>query len=257
MRKGFTLIELLVVISIIIILIGLMLPAIHKVREASYKISCQNNLKQISLAFHNKHIDSNELVNILWPAKLLPYLDQSPLYNQWDQNKSWNSSENYTISSTVVKTYICPSVPERKNGTYNIAPGDYSGNSGIKSQIAGNKEGPLSLVQKSTLDLITDGLSNTILLIEDSGRPNHWVFKENIDLVSQGQGWIDPYNHLMWVRDFNCLINCDNTWNPYSFHYSGINTAYADCSVHFVSEKIKTNTFIALLTARNNDIIED
>src|SRR5262245_18015185 len=121
-RRAFTLIELLVVIAIIAILIGLLLPAVQKVREAANRMSCSNNLKQIGLALHNYH-DANgtfppgqvhttsggEPATTCWGIELLPYIEQDNAYKRYDKNLLQTAPGNVAVLQTFVKTYLCPS----------------------------------------------------------------------------------------------------------------------------------------------------
>jgi prepilin-type N-terminal cleavage/methylation domain-containing protein/prepilin-type processing-associated H-X9-DG protein len=123
-RKAFTLVELLVVIAIIAVLIGLLLPAVQKVREAANRMQCQNNLKQIGLAVHGFHDAKKQLpqnhrpasatvstVRERWFTQILPYLEQDALYSRYDTGTNWDSANNIPLTSTYLKVAVCPSAP--------------------------------------------------------------------------------------------------------------------------------------------------
>jgi prepilin-type N-terminal cleavage/methylation domain-containing protein/prepilin-type processing-associated H-X9-DG protein len=134
-RSGFTLVELLVVIAIIAVLIGLLLPAVQKVREAANRSKCQNNLKQIGLALHNYH-DANQGFPaglVTWPGntdttdceatgftRLLPFIEQDSTHRLYHFDEPWFNPPNYQAVGTEVKLFFCPS--NRAGGALDLTP---------------------------------------------------------------------------------------------------------------------------------------
>ena len=130
-RKGFTLIELLVVIAIIAILIGLLLPAVQKVREAAARMKCQNNLKQLGLGVHSYHdtysrfIPAGSTVTWLsWHVGILPYIEQTALFNKVSQTAgSYLTIGKYDIPvNNRVATFLCPSQTEAEKTILSPTP---------------------------------------------------------------------------------------------------------------------------------------
>ena len=340
-RPAFTLIELLVVIAIIAILIGLLLPAVQKVREAANRTQCVNNNKQLGIALHSFH-DAHKFIPpagvdaIGWPKWnippncvhgmaqfILPYIEQDGLYRQYRWDRDWRAAENQPVVTARLKVYLCPSVPTgavRMSNVKTSAPftwqeyaGDYAPQSGYRralsdagycDYVAGDsptatwtaqeltwldqigRGGPYRGVFDSiafpeqpnnvfTFLSISDGLSNTVFLTEDAGRPLSFVTggkphptnPEGGNLVGgvrqglDGAGWasrgmnygIDGVG-LDGLGSGPCFMNCSNGDEHYSFHAGGGIHLFGDGAVRFVSEKLPTRVQAAMTTRVGGEV---
>jgi len=296
-HHGFTLIELLVVIAIIAILIGLLVPAVQRVREAAARTQCANNMKQLGLAFHSYESAQRGLPPRRqtavpfqgWGTFLLANLEQTGISQKYDITKNFYDPVNQPYIQLPLAVFTCPTAPpgrlvtivdQANNATGAVgAAGDYFAANSFdaywwpdpqRTQAADvNLCAALVDNRRQRLTAITDGLSNTLLLGEFAGRPNHWI-KGKQQPTNGGLQWANwwgpwsSYNssiYKTWSADGTtpggpCTINCNNNWGIYAFHPDGANVLFCDGSVHFVRVGLDREPFAAIVTRSGAEVID-
>jgi prepilin-type N-terminal cleavage/methylation domain-containing protein len=296
-RSAFTLIELLVVIAIIGILIALLLPAVQKVRDAANRMKCENNLKQIGLALHNYHDSYGVLPpgvqqgtsNLFsFHVKLLAYLEQQNLYQQFNFNKRYDQAPNLALGLLLVPSYRCPSAIQLET---EYGSGEWSGGEptlthhyyGVAGPIGTNPQtgqdyayratnqgnealqGVLGMDSKVRLTDISDGTSNTLMVGEMS-----WTDANYYRIWTRGT-YDDSDTNI--DRDTTCCKNVANAFrstrydgstnaNNVSFGSehaggSGANFALADGAVRWISASIGFNTYLSVASYNGGEVVSD
>ena len=270
-RVAFTLIELLVVIAIIAILIGLLVPAVQKVRESAARTQCQNNLKQAGLAMHAFH-DANKFLppgysasgayvdgandtspGWGWAAYILPYIEQSAVFRQIDLARPL---QNQPAIQTVVALFLCPSdvvvaapfaVTDAGGATLCLAaPSSYAATVGQDASDVADPTGDGIFYRNSRTRMtdITDGTSQTVMVGDRAWAQTQgiWAGAPSGGVVRGGQ--MNPWKnatapapcfiltHNNWI---NILTDSDGGLDDFSsMHIDGVNLMFADGSVHFL-----------------------
>ncbi|QDU94919.1 DUF1559 domain-containing protein [Lignipirellula cremea] len=282
-RSGFTLVELLVVIAIIGVLVALLLPAVQMAREAARRSTCANQMKQVGLALHTFHDSFSEFpkttfvnAGLTWQVAILPYLEKQALYERFDVSQQYSHATNMPMTYERQNTYLCPSGSvENATDTSAYYTTHYYGIFGPIGTYAGpgatgvaypvNTSGshggyskigffPETAGKAYSIGDMTDGTSHTLAVGELSwsprtaGKPNRyrrWTRGlHNNDQSASSKNIVEPIN-----SDFTSLFN---NMSMGSMHPGGTQFVLADASVHFLTESINFDLYMAL-SSREGD----
>jgi len=277
-RRGFTLVELLVVIAIIGVLIALLLPAVQQAREAARRMQCSNNLKQSALAMHNYHdihgqfpLPGMKANHLGWSASILAQLEQPAIADGLDYSEGDHKAVGrLKFGPARIDAYLCPSAPasdvysprddERYNSqdSYAIHYFGMLGPMGVNAQtgasydcidtsstFGGQCTEGIFWQWGSKMRDVTDGLSNTYLLGENSWRDmpyrRYWLRAKYED--SRGTLYLISKNVQNPINS-----GVDDKWNTVAFgsmHPGGAMFSRGDGSVTFVAETVDFDTYLA------------
>jgi prepilin-type processing-associated H-X9-DG protein len=213
------------------VVIALLLPAVQSAREAARRAQCINNLKQIALAMHDYFsangafpmpaiTDKDGKPLLSWRVAILPYIEQAELYNKFKLDEPWDSPHNKALLKEMPPTYLCPSrrSVEPNTTTYRVFVGPSA---------------MFESGQATDLTTVTDGTSNTILVVE----------------AREAVPWTKPD-----VLEFDPQAK-PSLFGAGSPHPGGFNATFGDGSVRFLKNSINLNVFKALVTRNGGEVV--
>jgi len=234
------LIVLLVVVAFFFcsgIPIALLLPAVQAAREAARRSQCSNNLKQLALAMHNYHdvyqcfppayiADEDGRPMHSWRVLILPFVESSALYEQYNFDEPWDSPGNLALADLMPQVYRCPSdspsLPSETSYAMIVGPGTMFDGRTVTG-----------------VSRIMDGTSNTIMFVEATGSGINWLEPRDLD-----------------VEQLPFQINSPTGTGIRSHHPGGVNVALCDGSVRFLPDTINPQTLKALITIAGGEVAD-
>jgi len=265
-RNGLSLIEVLVVIGIIAIVIGMLLPATRRVREASTRMQCSNNLKQLILGLHNYADNSPPALSagrsttpdkhsfptgcsgpgttpadrLSWMVAVLPYIEQDSVFQRFDTKKGY--ADNLSATQTQIKVFLCPESKVDAKGdavTHYVAMSGLGHDAAEKPTDTGGN-GFMGYERRTTFEVITDGTSNTIALMETRSDLGPWARGGTSNLRG-----FDPAD-----------LPLHGEQRPFGGHVRLAMAAMADGSVRSIQSSIDPKNLAAAITIAGGESIE-
>lgn len=287
-RPGFSRVDLGVLLAIVALGLALTGQVVANTREKAQQAECMDNIQQIGQA-----VLKFEQVNGFipptasrpigdrrgWLTHLLPYLGHEDLAKQLRMDRDWCDPANAEAIRTSVKVFQCPAAPRRTSTgetdgvAWKGATGDYLGPDSVNQRTIAalglsptlDRTGLFSSRENRHLAEVTDGLSNTLMVLESAGRPHYYRKGKRLekDMGAEQGVWasqrmkFEAYGHSPdgTSQPGPCAVNCSNYHGLYSFHSGQAYVAFGDGSVRPFREGLNIYVFLALITARGGEVL--